>query len=348
MKKNVGVIGATGYAGAELVRLLINHPNVALTKISSVSYEGQSFNEIYPQLSHVCEDKLCNEQEVIDNCDIIFAALPNCLSEPIAEQCVEKGKLFIDLGADFRLDSESEYETWYGQKFVHPDLHKLSVYALPEIFPEQIKKAKIIANPGCYPTSIALGLTPAIKNNMIKKTPIVIDSKSGATGSGRGLSLTSHFTELNEGFAPYKIGCHRHIPEIEQTLSHLSGEEIKITFVPHLLPLNRGIISTIYADLSTEFESADLDKLIELYKQFYKNARFVRVMECGKFANLKNVRCSNYCDISIHMDKHTNKLIIVSTIDNMIKGSAGQAIQNMNLVNGFDEDAGLDLIPPMF
>lgn len=348
MKKTVGVIGATGYAGAELVRLLLKHPEVALTKVSSVSYEGKRFSDIYPQLTGLCDMELCGEQEVIDCCEIIFAALPNCLSEPIAKQCVEKGKLLIDLGADFRLDSEDSYETWYGQKFQEPELHNLSVYALPELFGDAIKKAKIIGNPGCYPTSVGLGLAPAIKNGLIKMEGIVIDAKSGTTGSGRGLSQTTHYPECNESFAPYKIGQHRHTPEIEQTLSHLAEKPVKITFVPHLLPINRGIVSTIYADLSEEWHGKPLEEFVKIYQNFYQGKHFVRVMDCGKTANLRDVRCSNYCDISIHQDSHTNKLIIVATIDNMVKGAAGQAIQNMNLANGFAEEAGLDYVPPMF
>lgn len=347
-KHKVGIIGATGYAGAELVRLLLQHPYITLNKLSSVSYEGQKFSDIYPQLKEICDETLCSEAEVLSECDVIFAALPNCLSEPLAKACVEQDKLFIDLGADFRLDSEEEYKTWYGKPFDNPSLHKLSTYALPELFSEQIKKAKIIGNPGCYPTSIALGLAPALLAGYLDTQNIVIDAKSGATGSGRGLTLTTHFTECNEAFSPYKIGSHRHTPEIEQTLSYIYGNPIQVTFVPHLLPINRGIISTIYAGLSPEHKNASAEEIIVLYKKKYDSCKFVRILENGKVANLKNVRYSNYCDISVHKDEHTDKLILVSAIDNMVKGAAGQAIQNMNLVLGFPEESALTQSPPMF
>ncbi|MEG2039311.1 MAG: N-acetyl-gamma-glutamyl-phosphate reductase [Oscillospiraceae bacterium] len=341
----VGIIGATGYAGAELVRILLAHPMVKLTKLSSVSFEGKAMSEVYPSLKSLCDDVLVNQDDVIEACDVIFAALPHGLSEPTAKACFEAGKLFIDIGADFRLNDEATYQKWYDLPFKYPELHKNAVYALPELFRKDITKDKIIANPGCYPTSAALALAPALCNKFIDPTTIIIDSKSGATGAGRGLTLTSHYPECNEAFSPYKVASHRHTPEIEQTLSILAGEDVKITFVPHLLPLNRGIISTVYATLT---QKLSVEQVITAYTEFYKDEIFVRVLENGKTANLKTIKCSNFCDISLHLDEHTNRLIIVSTLDNMVKGAAGQAIQNMNIALGLEETTGLMMAPPAF
>lgn len=345
MKIKAGIIGATGYAGVELARLLLNHNDVVLTAISSVSYEGKEISEVYGAFKNILQSILTTEEEVIENCDVVFASLPHGLCEKLAKACSVKGSVFIDLGADFRLENEADYQKWYDLEFAEKDLHKNAVYALPELFAEKIAQSRLIANPGCYPTSIALALAPLLKNNLIQLEDIIIDSKSGTTGAGRGLSLTTHFPECNENFAPYKIAQHRHTPEIEQTLSHLSKSDVKVTFVPHLLPVNRGILSTIYVKPKAEITEK---KLYEIYDNFYKYKKFVRVLSLGDIACIKNIKYSNYCDISLHMDNRTNKIIIVSAIDNMVKGAAGQAIQNMNIVFGLKEDAGLNLIPPSF
>lgn len=340
----VGVIGATGYGGVELVRLLINHPNVVLTKISSVSFEGKKISEIYPMLYGICDETLDTQEQVVESCNVIFAALPHGLSQQLAKTCAEKNRIFIDLGADFRIEDEEVYKKWYGGGFEDKALQDSAVYGLCEFNREKIRGAKLIANPGCYPTSIALGLYPALKLGLCETSGIIIDSKSGATGAGRGLSQNTHFTELNEGFAPYKVGAHRHTPEIEQTLSYMAGTEIQVTFVPHLLPVNRGIVSTIYAKKGEE----SLNDIYDKYVEFYKDEQFVTVLPLGSAANLKNVRMTNHCQISLHEDAHTGCLIIVSVIDNMVKGAAGQAIQNMNLALSLPEDAGLQMIAPAF
>ena len=222
---------------------------------------------------------------------------------------------------------------------------KNSVYGLPELNKEKIKKSKLIANPGCFPTSIELGLMPLLKNSLIETKGIICDSKSGATGAGRGLSLSSHFPELNENFAPYKVGAHRHTPEIEETLGVMANDKVTVTFTPHLLPINRGILSTIYC---TPKESVDLENLHNLYKDFYKDEPFVNILPLGETACTKNVRYSNYCDISLHLNHRKDQIIVVSTIDNMLKGAAGQAVQNMNIVLGLDETEGLTFISPAF
>lgn len=340
----VGIIGATGYGGVELVRLLLSHPNVDVWRLSSVSFEGKKISDIYPMLYGICDDTLESQDEVVASCDVIFAALPHGLSQPLAKTCSEHGRIFIDLGADFRLEDEAVYEKWYGGGFEDAALQDSAVYGLCEFNREKLRGAKLIANPGCYPTSAALGLYPALSQKLCSTQGIIIDSKSGATGAGRSLSQNTHFTELNEGFAPYKVGSHRHTPEIEQTLSHMAGEPVTVTFVPHLLPINRGIESTIY----TAKGEYSLSEIHDRYVEFYKNERFVTVLPLGSAANLRNVRMTNQCQISLHEDAHTGRLIIVSVIDNMVKGAAGQAIQNMNLALGLPEETGLLQVAPAF
>jgi N-acetyl-gamma-glutamyl-phosphate reductase len=340
-----GIIGATGYAGAELYRLLLNHPEIEISGLSSVSFTGQNISDIYPGFSQVGSAPLLSEDEVIEKCDVVFCSLPHGLSEKIAQKCLDQGAVCIDLGADFRLEDETSYKKWYENDYQIPSLHEESVYGLPELNRENIKKARLIGNPGCYPTSVALGLFPALRENLCKTENMIVDAKSGVTGAGRGLTQNTHYPDCNEAFAPYKVGAHRHTPEIEQTLTQMAKKPVHITFVPHLLPINRGIISTIYTDHMTKTSLADIHRL---FCDFYQKEPFVRVMPLGSVANVKNVRLSNFCDISLHEDLHTNKLIIVAAIDNMVKGAAGQAIQNMNLVFGFEETAGLHLIPPAF
>ncbi len=342
-KIKAGIIGATGYAGAELFRLLYSHRNVEIAAVSSTSFEGKAISEVYPALTNEKTYILCDMDGVIEKSDVIFAALPHGLSEELAAKCDGKGKVLIDLGADFRLTDEGEYTKWYGLEYKYPALHEKTLYCLPEINREKIKDIDIIANPGCYPTSIALGLMPAIKNGLVSTDSIIIDSKSGVTGAGRGLSQTTHYPDNNEAFSAYKAGLHRHTPEIEQTLSMFAGKKVNVTFVPHLLPVNRGILSTIYVKTDKSF-----DEIYEAYEKAYANEKFVRLQPKGAFANIKNVRCSNYCDISLHFDEHTKTLIITSAIDNMVKGAAGQAIQNMNIRFGFAEDEGISMLAPSF
>ena len=301
-KIKAGVIGATGYAGLEIVRLLLSHPFVEVAAVSSVSFEGRAISEIYPQLTGIFGETLANDAAVVDRCDVVFGSLPAGLSEPIARRCFDAGKLYIDMGADFRLKNEADYKQWYGKDYADPALHEAAVYCIPELHRARLAGAKLIGNPGCYPTSIALGLAPAVKAGAIDPATLVIDSKSGATGAGRGLALNTHYTECNEAFAPYKVASHRHTPEIEQTLSELAGREVRVTFVPHLLAVNRGIVSTMYANFMPGF---DLAAVRVLYEGFYRGEEFVKVLPDGAVANLKNVKYSNYCHISLHADAHT-------------------------------------------
>ncbi len=340
----VGIIGATGYAGAELCRLLYAHPKAELVAISSVSYIGKKLSEVYPSYFGML-DMVCEEQEaVIDKAEIVFAALPHGLSQEIAATCKEKGKVFIDLGADFRLESEAEYKEWYGCSFTDEALQEEAVYGLPELFRESIKGKTIIANPGCYTTAVPLALYPALKNNFIEVTGIIADCKSGVTGAGRGLSQNTHFAELNEGMNAYKVASHRHTPEIEQTLTKIKGEKINVTFVPHLLPVNRGILATCYAKLK---EGVTKEQIREAYEKAYENEFFVRLLPEGKSPDIHNIKYTNFCDVNIFTDERTGTLIAISAIDNMVKGAAGQAIQNMNIVFDLDEKEGLNLVAPI-
>ena len=344
----VGIIGATGYAGAELARLLVNHPSVKIEAVVSVSNTGQQLDDIYPNLKEILPMTLEGVDEIIPRCDVVFASVPHGVSEEMAVKCKAAGAVLIDLGADFRLHNEADYNKWYGKEYLHPELHKEAVYCIPELHRAEIGKTMIIGNPGCYPTSISLALAPAIKAGIIDISHVIIDSKSGVTGAGRGLTQGTHYPDTNEAFAAYKAGAHRHTPEIEQTLTALAGEKVKVTFVPHLLPVNRGIESTIYAALSENGKTLTADELDAIWRDFYKDERFVRIEKKGNYANIKNVRMSNMCDISLHSDPHCDTLIISSCIDNMVKGAAGQAIQNMNIRFGLPEETGLTMVPPAF
>lgn len=345
MKKiKAGIIGASGYAGCELVRLLWNHPSVEIVGINSKSYIGKTIDELYPSFYGIIDLVFEEEDDVINKSDVIFASLPHGFSEKLARKCFDQDKVFIDLGADFRLHDPNDYKEWYKLDYSDQQLHDAQVYGLPELFRNQIKGHKIIGNPGCYPTSIALALYPAIKAGLVNDH-VIIDSKSGTTGAGKGLSDNTHFPRLNESFAPYKVGGHRHTPEIEQTIKMLANKAIKVTFTPHLLPVNRGIISTIYVELP---QTMNLEAIYSIYKETYQNEKFVRVLPLSRTADLKYIKYSNYCDISLHMDPRNNTLIIVSCIDNMVKGAAGQAIQNMNLLFELEEDMGLNYVPASF
>ena len=346
MNIKAGVVGATGYAGAELVRLLTGHPQAELAAISSVSFTGQALSDIYPAYYHICDLVCGTQEEVVEKSDVVFAALPHGLSQELAKTCYDAGKVFIDLGADFRLENEDDYKEWYGGTYLYKELHEQAVYALPELFREQIRGKKIIANPGCYTTAVPLALAPALRKGYIAAEGIIADCMSGVTGAGRKLTQNTHYPELNEGFSAYKVAAHRHTPEMEQSLSHVAGgAPVKLTFVPHLLPVNRGILATCYAKLQKE---VSLQEIRQAYEEQYGDEPFIRLLPEGRVADIKNVRYSNYCDISLHMDPRTNTFIAISAIDNMVKGAAGQAIQNMNLAFGLDETCGLMLTPPAF
>lgn len=346
MKKiKVGVVGATGYAGCEICRIILGHPQAELSAISSVSFEGMALSQVYPAYRAIC-DLVCEDQAaVVKKSDVIFAALPHGLSQELAAECDRLGKTFIDMGADFRLQDEAAYREWYEGSFLDPALHAKAVYGLPELYRDQIKGKKLIANPGCYTTAVPLALAPALGKGLIEPFGIVADCKSGVTGAGRKPSQSNHYPELNESFTAYKVACHRHTPEIEQTLSQVAGQDLKLTFVPHLLPINRGILATCYARLKPGVTGEQLEKV---YQAAYEKEPFVRLLPTGEVANVKHVRFTNYCDVSLFTDVRTGTFVAISAIDNMVKGAAGQAVQNMNLSFGIEETAGLLLVPPAF
>ncbi|HPD56878.1 MAG TPA: N-acetyl-gamma-glutamyl-phosphate reductase [Smithellaceae bacterium] len=337
------IYGASGYTGFELTRILVSHPDVELAAVTSRRFAGMPVAEIYPALSGLTALKYQNTtpEEIASACDIVFLALPHGVSMNIAPIFVNAHKKIIDLSADYRLRDLQEYENWYGPH-KSGSLLSQAVYGLTELYAPEIKKAKLVANPGCYPTSIILGLAPALKNNFLELSSIIADSASGVSGAGREPQITSLFCEVDGGYKAYKVGKHRHTPEIEQELGKITGQKFNITFTPHLLPVKRGILSTIYGNFKKE---VSLKQLHEAYVSFYEREKFVRVCPLGQYPNISSVCGSNYCDIGVHVDKRTNRAIIIAAIDNLIKGAAGQAVQNMNIMCGLREDAGLQAVP---
>lgn len=340
MKLKVSILGATGYTGVELVRILRSHPMVEIVSLTSQSYIGKSFSEVYPHfygfLDHFCEEEKI--EEIVEKSDCIFTALPHGHAMNVAKEVFKKGKVIIDLGADFRIKNPKIYEEWYKIEHTAKELLPYAIYGLCEIYKDKIKNSKIIANPGCYPTSIILALAPLLKEDLLDEENIIVDSKSGVSGAGRSLSLNTHFCEVNENIKAYNIPNHRHIPEIEQELSIIAKREIRISFTPHLIPISRGILSTIYCRLQKQ---VSYDEILDLFKSFYKNEKFIRILPQEILPNTKNVLGTNFCDIGIVIDKRTNRVIIISALDNLIKGASGQAVQNMNIIFGFEEDEGL-------
>ena len=340
----VGIIGASGYTGAELTRILCNHPQVEITVATSRQYEGQPLSSVFPALREkvdiVCEN--LSPEEMVSRADLFFAAVPHKTAMDLVPKLLGNGKKVIDLSADFRLRDVAVYEEWY-QPHSSSEYLSQAVYGLPELYREQIKTTDLVANPGCYPTSIILGLAPLLKAGAILPETIIADSKSGTSGAGRAASTGTLFCEVHDGFKPYKVGrAHRHTPEIEQELSALCGNDVKISFTPHLLPISRGILSTVYASISPEFDPGMIQAL---YNDEYKSEYFVRVLPVDTFPATQHVRGSNYCDISVKVDTETGRVIVMSAIDNVVKGASGQAVQNMNLLCGFDETAGLEGTP---
>lgn len=343
----VAIVGASGYTGVELIRLLSNHPKVEITAVTSEQSAGKNIASIFSSLTGVFERTL--ESLSIDNvaskADLIFTALPHQKAMDVVPRFLKAGKCVIDLSADFRIKDTATYGEWY-EEHKAPELLKEAIYGLPELHREEIKDAMLVANPGCYPTSAILALAPLLKNGLIDTSSIVIDSKSGVSGAGRSVTQDTHFPEVNEGFKAYKVAEHRHTPEIEQELSILAGASITVSFTPHLLPVNRGILSTIYASLiSQEPGVRSQEELNDLYDEFYKDERFVRVYPKDAFPNINNVKGSNFCNIGVKLDKRTNRVVIISAIDNLVKGASGQAVQNMNIMYGFPEDTGLTYLP---
>ncbi len=341
-----GIIGATGYAGQELVRLLKSHPEVNIKHISSRTYNGDSYSSVFPNFNGIIPDN-CVEMDVeqmAEDCDVIFLALPHGLTFPQLNNDILNKTVIIDLGADFRLSDPEIYRQWYGIEHTNPALIKESVYGLCEIYRDKIKNSSLIANPGCYTTCSILSLIPLLKEKLIDPSSIIVDAKSGVSGAGRSLSMGVHFSECNESVKAYKVAAHRHTPEIEQELSLAAGKDVFINFTPHLIPMNRGILTTSYSELLKDVTAEDL---YILYSSFYENEPFIRVLKPGNLPETRFVRYSNYVDIGIVTDNRTGRAIIIGAIDNLIKGAAGQAVQNFNIRFGFDETTALTGIPIM-
>jgi N-acetyl-gamma-glutamyl-phosphate reductase len=340
----VAIVGASGYTGLELIRILHCHPEAMLTCLTSEQSAGKRISEVFPTLRGRCEILLENMEPVriAEKADIIFTALPHKAAMEVVPTFLKLGKKVIDLSADYRLSDPAVYGEWY-EPHLNPANLKKSVYGLPEIRRAKIKGAKLVANPGCYPTSIILGLAPLLKKGLIDISSIIADSASGVTGAGRAAKVDSLYCEVNEGYKAYGVGgVHRHTPEIEQELSLLAGKQLKVTFSPHLVPMDRGILSTIYA---TANKAITTEKIVKLYKEFYGGEPFVRILTKGNLPSTAFVRGSNFCDIAPLVDARTGRIIIVSAIDNLVKGASGQAVQNMNIICGFPETMGLEGLP---
>jgi N-acetyl-gamma-glutamyl-phosphate reductase len=339
----VAIVGASGYTGVELVRLLHAHPAVEITCLTSRQSVGEEIGNVFPSLyraiPHVCDE--VDIDLVCSRADLVFTALPHQAAMAVVPSFLQAGKRVIDLSADYRLRDASVYEQWY-QVHDSPNLLTEAVYGLPEIYREKIPAARLVANPGCYPTSVALALKPLLQQDLVDPSSLVADAKSGTSGAGRSAKLGSLFCEVNEGFKPYGVANHRHTPEIEQTLSDVAGAAVRITFTPHLLPINRGILATCYARLSAALSPDDLRGI---YHEHYGKEPFVRLLPEDIWPNVANVRGSNFCDINLTVDVRTGRLIVVSAIDNLVKGAAGQAVQNLNLMLGERENLGLEQLP---
>ncbi len=337
------VFGATGYTGIELVRLLSAHPDVELVGGSSRQWAGKNASDAFPFISAPEDFPIFSLEDLLaePQAEVAFLALPHGGSASTIRPLLNSGLKVVDLSADCRLHDAGVYGQWYGEHS-DPQILPKAVYGLPEIHRDAIRKSHLVANPGCYPTSAILGIAPLLKRDDVDTTRPIVDSKSGISGAGRGAKLTTSFCETGEGFKPYAVIGHRHIPEMEQELSELAGESIKVRFTPHLIPASRGMVSTIYLPLKADVAS---EELRQEYERFYSDEPFVRVLPAGSFVDTSYVRGSNLCLIAVEKDERTDLLIVMSAIDNLVKGASGAAVQNMNLIMGLDETAGLRALP---
>ncbi|NLB81430.1 MAG: N-acetyl-gamma-glutamyl-phosphate reductase [Clostridiaceae bacterium] len=338
----VSVLGATGYAGVELVRILTTHPEVKIEHLVSNSYAGKRFSDVYQNFTNILDIMLesLDVDTIAKDSDVVFTALPHGVAGQIVPQFIAKQVKVIDFSGDYRYKDKAVYEEWYGLEHASPHLLKDAVYGLCELNRNTIPNTDLIANPGCYTTCSILALAPAVAEKIIDFNSIIIDAKSGVTGAGRSSALDISFCECTENTKAYKVAEHRHTSEIEQELSIIANEQITLTFTPHLVPLKRGILATCYANLIDEGISAE--QIMDIYKQYYKGERFIRIYPNGKLPETKFVAGSNYVDMGIKVDKRTKRLIVVCCIDNILKGAAGQAVQNMNIMFGIPEETGIN------
>ena len=343
MKTRVGIIGATGYTGVEILRLLLHHPEVEVTALTSQKYAGVPIDQVFPSLMKHLQMK-CEEltvDQVSKKTDFIFTAVPHKTAMETVPLFYRQGKRVVDLSADFRFRDGGVYEKWY-QKHTAADLLPESVYGLPELHRDKIRNAKIVGNPGCYPTGALIGLIPLVGKGIVSLENIVIDSKSGVSGAGRDVVLESLFCEVNEGVKAYKIFEHRHLPEIEQELSEMTQKKVAVTFVPHLIPMDRGILTTLYLLLTKKWKA---EEVLSTFQEHYQKEPFIRIHSKGKLPNTKDVRGSNYCDIGVKVNEADGRTVIITAIDNLVKGASGEAVQNMNIMLGYPEIMGLDVLP---
>ena len=340
----VGIIGSTGYTGAELVRILMNHSEVKIKWYGSKSYVNKKYADIYRNMFEIVED-VCvddNMKALAEQVDVIFTATPQGLCASLLDEEILSKVKVIDLSADFRIRDVTVYEKWYGISHRAPQFIEEAVYGLCEINRESVKKARLVANPGCYTTCSILTVFPLIKEGLIDPNTLIIDAKSGTSGAGRSAKVDTLFCEVNENIKAYSVATHRHTPEIEEQLGYAANKELKISFTPHLIPMNRGILVTAYAKLS---EKMNYKQVRAVYDAYYKAEKFIRVLGEGVYPETKWVTGSNYVDIGFKIDERTNRIVMIGALDNVVKGAAGQAIQNMNLMFGLKEDEGLNMIP---
>jgi len=339
----VGVVGGTGYTGVELLRLIVGHPQAELLLITSRSEEGKAVADMYPNLRGTVDMRFSlPDNDGLADCDLVFFATPNAVAMEQVPELLQQGVRVIDLSADFRLRDAKEWSRWYGATHACPELLEQAVYGLPEVNRAAIKEAKVVANPGCYPTAVQLGFLPLLQQKLVNASSLIADVKSGVSGAGRGANVGSLLCEASESFKAYAVSGHRHLPEIRQGLKQAASTDVALTFVPHLTPMIRGIHATLYSDLSVD--QVDLQAL---YEDCYANEPFVDVLPQGSHPETRSVKGSNYCRIAVHRPQQGNRVVVLSVIDNLVKGAAGQAVQNMNIMFGLPENLGLEAIALM-
>ena len=340
---NVGIVGSSGYGGCVLVRFLLTHPNVNIEWVSSRTYSDQEYSDVYKSYFTLLDQKCVDEdiEKYLDHVDVVFFATPQGVCAKMVNENVLKKVKVIDLSADYRIKDVETYESWYGIKHASPEFIQEAVYGLCEINREDVKKARLVANPGCYPTCSILSIYPLAKAGLIDMDTLIIDAKSGTSGAGRGAKVQNLYCEVNESIKAYGVASHRHTPEIEEQLGYASSSKVLLNFTPHLIPMNRGILITAYAKLKEGVSEEEVKKAYDIYKDEY----FVRVLKEGNVPEVRNVKCSNFVDVAYKVDPRTHRVIMMGAMDNLVKGAAGQAIQNMNIMFGLDEKTGLMLAP---
>ncbi len=343
-KLKIAVLGASGYTGLELMRLLARHPGVELIALTSREYQGQPVSRVFPALARIVDLPFTAPDPLAlagAGAELVFTAVPHQTAMEVVPPLLQAGCRVVDLSADFRLKDRGVYETWY-QPHTAPELLAEAVYGLPELHREAIRRARLVANPGCYPACVILGLAPLVQARLLKPDSLIADCKSGVSGAGRQLTRATQYCEVTESFRAYKVAEHRHTPEMEQELSGLAGEPVRVTFTPHLIPMSRGILGTLYGSLAqprTEVE------LLDLYRDFYQSHPFLRLHPPGGLPRTSEVRGSNFCDLGLKVDRERGRVIVLAAIDNLTRGAAGQAVHNFNLMAGLPETLGLEAAP---